>query len=52
MGGKKKYIEMFGSFTEPFKSLSINPHSSSLDDLSRTLPNLEKSVENRSVRQG
>jgi len=21
MGGKKKYIEMFGSFTEPFKCL-------------------------------
>jgi len=23
MGGKKKYIEMFGSFTEPFNSLSV-----------------------------
>jgi len=22
MGGKKKYIEMFGSYTEPFKSES------------------------------
>jgi len=22
MGGKKKYIEMFGSFTEPFKCSS------------------------------
>jgi len=24
MGGKKKYIEMFGSFTEPFKYLLLS----------------------------
>jgi len=23
MGGKKKYIEMFGSFTEPFKRILL-----------------------------
>jgi len=39
MGGKKKYIEMFGSFMEPFNSFSATgrtsavPSGSSLGDV-------------------
>jgi len=32
MGGKKKYIEMFSSFTEPFSYSSVSADIPSLDD--------------------